>query len=220
MFGALALKASGTVMPAAAGTAPTFVGGAANYVYPGVSTVPLPAGCAAGDYLVIAGSSSSAGNAITFSGATQVLAPSSSGVKYLTAYGYTLTATDISNGYVSANVTYSYVLGVWHSPSGVAIDAVGTYNVVNQFTHIIVDGVTTSVANTVLVPIFGNAGSASSLVPTPYPSGYAQVGEANNNAYRVAMLYATNATAGATGDIDFGVAPVPERTFMVALKSK
>ncbi|HET9817700.1 MAG TPA: hypothetical protein VFP92_00860 [Rhodanobacteraceae bacterium] len=206
---------------AAAASAPTFVAGAGDYPYPGVSSIPLPAGCQAGDEVVICGNSASTSNAISVTGGTQWLAAVKlNGSKYLTVYTYTLTATDIANGSFPADVTYSYALGVWRAPNGVGVDVAGTVKALAAFDLLTVNDITTTVDHTTLVPIFGRGqGGTNDVVPTPYPTGYALAHESPINGYGVAMLYFDDFTpAGTTATPSFGQDSFSVQTFMLALK--
>jgi hypothetical protein len=206
----------------AAAGAPTFVGGASDYVYPGVSSIPLPAGCQAGDEVMISGESSASSNAISFAAATQILAPTKvNGTKYLAAYAYTLTATDIANGSIPAACTYSYALGVWRASGGVGVDVVGTVKYITSSAATTVNDVTTTVDHTTLIGIFGkSSATAGDPAPTPFPAGWAQAAYQTSNSYGVQMLYFDDfATAGPTNTPSFGYFPGSLQTILLAIKS-
>lgn len=203
---------------AATATAPGYVVGAADYVYPGVSAVPLPAGCQAGDFVVIAGNSSNTSNALKCTAGTQLLAPT--GGKNLTIYGYTLTATDIANGSFPANVTYSYEMGIWRAPTGVGVDVVGAPTTFSAFANLTVANVTTTATHTALTAIFGRGtGASNDAIPTPYPAGWSLVANSPVNGYGLGSLRFDDFTpAGTTSSPNFGQNSFTTTTILIALK--
>lgn len=214
------------VVSAASASSPAFVGGNSGYVNPGGSSyhIPLPAGCAAGDYIVIAGVSASSSNGLrSFSAGTLILPTSKAGAstKYLTVYGYELTSTDVTNGFIALGITYSYVMGVWRSPTGVTLDVAGVIGADSTQSPFRVSGITTTVANTTLVAIFGSLASTPVAIPTPYPDGYLVVASAASaNAYNVLALTAANAPAGPTGDLVIPGANTGDLNILLALRAK
>lgn len=205
---------------AATASAPTFVASAADYVYPGVSAIPLPAGCQAGDFVLLAGQSSSASNDISFPAATTLLPTTKNNTKYLAIFGYTLTAADITNGTIPASCTYSYEMGIWRAPNGVGVDVVGALTSFAASAVLHTADVTTTAAHTVLVATFARgSGGSNDCIPTPYPSGWTLIANSPINGYGLGALKFDDFTpAGTTATPAFGQNAFTTSTILIALK--
>jgi hypothetical protein len=205
--------------PASAG-APAFVVADADYVYPGVSAIPLPAGCLEGDFVLLSGNSSSTSNAIEFAAAEPPLLPPT-GAKNLKIYGYTLTAADITGGSIPASCTYSYEMSIWRAPNGVGVDAIGAATTFAAFTNLMTADVTTTADHTALVATFGRgSGGSNDVIPTPYPSGWTLVANSPINSYGLgALKFADFTPEGTTATPAYGQNSFTTTTVLIALRS-
>lgn len=208
-YGALVLNATMTVTPASA-AAVTIVGETDGHTTTSSTNIALPAGCAAGDLAVISVSRASTCTITPPSGSADLLADYAF---YTTAlahvYGYTLTATDISNGYVSFSASSTanyYNMLVLHSSSVTpSVDVTGTAATASpNNTHPInipANSITTLTAND-LVLAFGFVYLASSTSTTfTTPSGWTAASVPTPTySYRAPIYSLAMPTAGATGD--------------------
>lgn len=190
----------------------TVVGTSSGHTTTTSTTIVLPAGCAAGDYAVIAVSRSSAVTITPPSGAVDLL---SDYVFYTTTliahvYGYTLTSTDITNGSISFSSSGGtanwYELVVVHSASGTpSVDVTGSAATASpNNTHPIncpANSVTTTGANE-LVLAFAFVGLASTVSVTyTTPSGWTFVDATSvSYSYQMAVYSLVQSSAGATGN--------------------
>jgi len=204
MFGALALKASGTVMPVAS-TAASFVG-ACTPTYGAISSIALPAGCAAGDTLLIVYQGGNTGTITPPSGSTTIIADGvyTSG-RHVRVYGYPLTSADVAAGSVSLSVSsYATTPAVFRGVDVASmVDVLGTFNTLSGNRPVIITatGITTLSDGDMLVFVGAVASSGGAIGTFTAPSGYGSVNNTNNSSYATILAYQAQATHGATGDV-------------------
>lgn len=174
------------------------------------STLPVPAGAAAGDLMVIAGFATSNSVGITPpTGSTQfysqIFGPS--GQRNAHAWGYFLTATDITNGHVSFTTTTSYnmggVIGTYRGVHASMTDVIGTpgsSSVAANPIPISAPGITTTAPND-LILFHGAAFSGGAKVGTfTVATGFTdQIDQLNVGSLSNTLQTMAAPTAGAIG---------------------
>lgn len=196
------------------GTTPSIVGTTSGHTTSGSTTIPLPSGCATGDYAVIAVAHGSSSTITPPSGTVDILADYIfySTVNVAHIYGYVLTSTDITNGAVSFSATSTsnwYSMTVLHSSGTPSTDVIGTAAtaIPNNTSPITcpANSVTTTGANEqVLAFGFAVPASATSITWTPPSSWTTQSQPSGINSYQIAAYSLAQASAGATGNASIG----------------
>lgn len=205
-YGALILKATMTVTAATAPAA-TFVG--ANNFLSSSGNAPLPAGCLAGDWLII---SPQTNVAVTLSApvASTVIASRQVGgtsTHYYAVFAYRLTATDISNGYVaiSTNAGRSQLAVVRTSQTTNPVDVSNTGDGVNAKPMTVTVGSINTTADGALLLAIGAFNPGGTAVGTAVPpSGWTLASTLDNSSYKGLVAYLAQPTAGATGAVTCG----------------
>lgn len=207
-YGSLVLNATMTITPASA-AAVTVVGETDGHTTSASTNIALPAGCAAGDLAVISVSRADTCTITPPSGSVDLLADyafyTTGALAHI--YGYTLTAMDISNGYVSfsgSSTANYYNMLVLHGSAGTpSVDVTGTAATASpNNTHPInlpANSITTLTAND-LVLAFGFVFLVSATSATfTTPSGWTAASVPTPTySYRSPIYSLAMPTAGAT----------------------
>lgn len=208
-FGAMQINVSASIVPAASGSI-TIVGNTSSHTIGGGTNIALPSGCQAGDYCVIGTSRLNTCTITPPAGTADVMADFTyySTTYIAHVYGYVLTSTDITNGYISYSATntsnwYSLIV-IRGANATTPIDVVGTPASAspNNTTSINcpINGVTTTAANDLVIAFaFAEVGPSASITfgtPTGWNAGVVPT----SYNYQVATCHMTQVGAGATGD--------------------
>lgn len=205
-YGALVLNAKLMVTPAAIPAA-TFVG--ANNFLSSSGNATLPAGCLAGDWLII---SPQTNVAVTLSApvADPVIASrqvGGTGTHYYAVFAYRLTATDISNGYVaiSTNAGRSQLAVVRTSQTTNPVDVSNTGDGANaKPMTVTVGSITTTGPGDLLLAIGAFLPGGSVTGTAIAPSGWTLASTLDNVSYKGLVAYVSQPSAGATGAVTCG----------------
>lgn len=208
------MPAIGALKPIPAGSPISVVGNTSGHTTSSSTTIALPAGCAAGDYAVIAISRFTSCTITPPAGSTGLLTnfATYSTTSVADVYGYTLTSTDITNGYVSFSASSTanlYTLIVLHGVNASPVDVTGVAALAspNNAPSITcpANSVTTTASND-LVLAFGLVYLANSTTVTwGAPSGWtAQATGTLSYSFQIAVYSLAQPTAGATANAPIG----------------
>lgn len=207
MYGSLTLNSSITITPAGGGI--TVVGSTSSHTTSGSTNIALPSGCQAGDYCVIGTSRLNTCTITPPAGATDVMADFTyySTTYIAHVYGYTLTSTDVTNGYISYSASstpnwYSLVV-IRGANATTPVDVAGTPASASpnnaSSINCPINGVTTTAPNDLVIAFaFAEVGPSASVTfgtPTGWTAGVVPT----SYNYQVATCHMTQVTAGATG---------------------
>lgn len=174
--------------------------------YGAISSIALPAGCAAGDTLLIVYHAGNSGTITPPSGSTTIIADAvyTSG-RHVRVYGYPLTSTDVAAGSVSLSVSsYAITAAVFRGVNVASmVDVMGTFNTLSGNRPVIItaNGITTTTSGDMLIFIGAVASSGGAIGTFTAPSGYSSVNNTGNSSYATILAYQSQATAGATGAV-------------------
>jgi len=185
--------------------AASFVGGCTP-TYGAISSIALPAGCAAGDTLLITYHAGNSGTITPPAGSTTIIADANyTSGRHVRVYGYRLTAADVSAGSVSLSVSsYAITAAVFRGVSAAAlVDVQGAVNVLSGNRPVIITapGITTTANGDMLIFIGAVMSTGGAIGTFTAPSGYGSVNNTLNSTYAAILAYQPQASAGATGDV-------------------